>query len=281
MLNYLYSVLESESSLAAAALGLDPGLGVLHADIKARDSLSCDLMEPIRPQVDAHLLDFINGAPLTREWFFEQRDGNCRLMASLAVRLSETAPVWGRAVAPYAELVARMLWGSPERKIKTPLPPTRLTQQHKREAMGSSALPPPVLPPRRDNVCRGCGKTIHHENAHCGDCRIDEATKRMADVARVGRLTAHASQSQRKRSKTQRRNALLRHSWKESSQPAWLTVQFYSEKIQPKLTEMSGTAIARALGVTCAYGSSIRKGYSPHPRHWVALARLAGVAPAG
>jgi len=30
MLNYLYSLLESESRLAAVALGLDPGLGVLH-----------------------------------------------------------------------------------------------------------------------------------------------------------------------------------------------------------------------------------------------------------
>jgi CRISPR/Cas system-associated endonuclease Cas1 len=32
MLNYLYAVLESEARLAASALGLDPGLGVMHAD---------------------------------------------------------------------------------------------------------------------------------------------------------------------------------------------------------------------------------------------------------
>jgi CRISPR-associated endonuclease Cas1 len=42
MLNYLYALLESESRLAAAALGLDPGLAFLHADTsspfaKARD----------------------------------------------------------------------------------------------------------------------------------------------------------------------------------------------------------------------------------------------------
>jgi CRISPR/Cas system-associated endonuclease Cas1 len=35
ILNYLYSVLESEARLAAAALGLDPGLGVLHVDMRA------------------------------------------------------------------------------------------------------------------------------------------------------------------------------------------------------------------------------------------------------
>src|SRR5579863_6410291 len=45
ILNYLYCMLESESRLAAAALGLDPGLGVLHVDTPARDSLACDIME--------------------------------------------------------------------------------------------------------------------------------------------------------------------------------------------------------------------------------------------
>jgi CRISPR-associated endonuclease Cas1 len=37
MLNYLYAVLESEASLAAAALGLDPGLGFIHVDTPARE----------------------------------------------------------------------------------------------------------------------------------------------------------------------------------------------------------------------------------------------------
>jgi CRISPR-associated endonuclease Cas1 len=57
ILNYLYALLESEARLAAAVLGLDPGLGVLHVDTTARDSLACDLMEPVRPEVDAYLLD--------------------------------------------------------------------------------------------------------------------------------------------------------------------------------------------------------------------------------
>jgi CRISPR/Cas system-associated endonuclease Cas1 len=76
-LNYLYALLESEARLGAVALGLDPGLGVLHVDSQSRDSLACDLMEAARPQVDAYLLDWITRQPLKREWFFEQRDGNC------------------------------------------------------------------------------------------------------------------------------------------------------------------------------------------------------------
>lgn len=57
MLNYLYALLESEACLTAAAMGLDPSIGLLHVDTDARDSLACDLMEPVRPQVDAYLLD--------------------------------------------------------------------------------------------------------------------------------------------------------------------------------------------------------------------------------
>jgi hypothetical protein len=92
----------------------------------------------------------------------------------------------------------------------------------------------------------------------------------------VGTLTAHGSQAQAKRSNTQRRKAISWHSWKASSQPTWLSEQLYSEKIQPLLAQVSGTAIARAIGVTCAYGSWIREGYRPHPRRWLALAELVG-----
>jgi len=64
MLNYLYAILETEARLAISELGLDPGIGVLHSDARTRDSLACDLMEPIRPQADAFLLDWLRRAPL-------------------------------------------------------------------------------------------------------------------------------------------------------------------------------------------------------------------------
>jgi CRISPR-associated protein Cas1 len=103
ILNFLYSLAEAGARLAAATLGLDPGLGVLHTDTSARDSLACDLMEPVRPHVDAYVLDWITKQSLNRDWFSEQRDGNCRLVADFAARLSETAPIWYRQVAPVAE----------------------------------------------------------------------------------------------------------------------------------------------------------------------------------
>lgn len=151
ILNYLYSLLESQARLAAAALGLDPGLGVLHTDTSARDSLACDLMEPVRPHVDAYVLEWITKQFLNREWFAEQRDGNCRLVADFAVRLSETAPIWYRHVAPVAEWVARTFWST----IRTPDKPftTRLTQNNKRAAKESPPQSPHAQVPSADALC--------------------------------------------------------------------------------------------------------------------------------
>ena len=277
MLNYLYSVLSSESRLAAAALGLDAGMGILHFDEPGRDSLACDLMEVVRSQVDSYLLDWITREALKREWFFERSDGNCRLNASFAARLAETAPMWGRLVAPVAEWLAQQLWISPRKNpIAKQSYPTRLTQSQRREAHGGTVASPTTRVSRRESVCHECGKTIEGGDLHCGNCRIKVATRRMPDVARVGRLTAHSPKAQAKRSATQRHKAMLWRSWKPSTHPAWLTEQLYIDKIQPKLAQISGTEIARSIGVTCAYGSRIRQGERPHRRHWLVLANLTG-----
>lgn len=108
-LNYLYALLESETRLAVAALGLDPGLGVLHMDAPSRDSLAFDVMEPVGPMVDEYVVNWITRGTLRRDWFFEQRDGSCRLMGPIAIQLAQTSPTWASAVAPFAEMVSRTL----------------------------------------------------------------------------------------------------------------------------------------------------------------------------
>jgi len=104
-----------------------------------------------------------------------------------------------------------------------------------------------------------------------------DATKNMLDAARIGRQTANGPTAQVKRANTQRKNALAQHSWKSSNHPAWLTEQFYSEKIHPLLESMSASTIARTISVSRWYAGRIREGYRPHPRHWSQLAELAGV----
>jgi hypothetical protein len=270
--------LESEARLAAAALGLDPGLGVLHVDTRARDSFASDLMEPARPQVDAYVLDWIMREPLKRQWFFEMPDGNCRLTASFAAQLSETAPMWARAVAPFAEWVTRALWSSSAKLCREPAPPTRLTQRTKREVKGAPSLPSPIRAPKRENLCPECGKTIRAESTKCASCSVSDATKNILDAARIGRQTANSPQARNKHAITARKNALAQHAWKPSAQPAWLTERFYSEKVQPLLSSVSASAIARKISISRWYAGRIREGYRPHPRHWQALADLVGVS---
>jgi hypothetical protein len=233
-------------------------------------------MEVIRPQVDAFLLDWITRETLKREWFIEQRDGNCRLMPQLAIKLSETALTWGRAVAPIAEWVAGALW-TRGRKPTSNLPlPTRLTQSRKREAKGGSPLPSPISPPRRENLCRGCGKTIQQRSTNCSQCQIDGATERLVDAARIGRVAARRPEARAKHVASRRRNAEACSTWDESKQPAWLSTEAFLKQVQPLLATVSTSVIRSRIGVSRWYAGRIRKGYRPHPRHWEALAKLAG-----
>ena len=58
MLNYLYALAAGEMSLTLTNVGLDPGIGVFHADKENRASLAYDALEAIRPYID--------------RWFFER-----------------------------------------------------------------------------------------------------------------------------------------------------------------------------------------------------------------
>lgn len=290
MLNYLYAVLEAEARLAASALGLDPALGLMHVDTDGRDSLACDLMEPIRPQVDAYVLKWLTRQALRREWFFEQRNGNCRLMGPFVELLSTTAPSWAQAVAPIAERVAKVLWSTVARPERRSGSPTPLTQRHRRE--GRTFLPaasttgrsvPPVHEPEQlPRICRICGATLRDGLTHCAACWAQDGKERMRGVAAKGRLTANGPKAQASRAQTQSRHAAAQRAWSASDQPPWLTEQAYAERIQPRLAGLSASRLALALGVSLPYAIDIRAGRSrPHPRHWRRLAELAGVSAHG
>jgi CRISPR-associated protein Cas1 len=279
LLNLLYALLESESRLSAAAMGLDPGIGVLHVDTPSRDSLACDIMEPIRPKCDAFVLHWLQSEPLRRSDFWEDRNGNCRIASSLAIKLCETSDTWRRLVAPVAEYVAQELWSSiskPASTLARQLIATRLTQRNKREVKGSDV--PGVKQPKPEHVCSGCGKTIRAERSHCANCAIDGATERLVNAARIGRLAARSPEVRAKHVASRRRHAEACSKWDASSQPAWLTSEVFSQKIQPLLAGVSTSAIRSRIGVSRWYAGRIREGYRPHPRHWQALAELVGIS---
>jgi hypothetical protein len=113
-------------------------------------------MEPVRPQVDASVHDWLNRDPVKREWFFKQRDGSCRPMGLLAARISETVTMWRQAVAPYANWVAHALGTIGSDSVRSHLVATPLN----REAHGKPPLPTAKCPPRPECICQICGISI-------------------------------------------------------------------------------------------------------------------------
>ena len=274
ILNYCFGLLESETRLSVTALGLDPGLGVgLHTDTPNRDSLALDVLEPIRPQIEAWLLDWIMREPLRRSDFFETATGNCRLVSQFCAKLSETAPTWAKLIAPWAEYVAHTLWARSQARSRRSLP-TPLTQQHRREAKGCLSSLPPIAPPR---LCRICGTGIKFGRNYCPCCNLIVARKCMIEAAKLGRSKGHSYKARALQAEKQRKHAAAVKSWHQSDKPEWLTEKVFRGQIQPRLTALTVRAISSTLGVSHPYATLIRRGVSiPHPRHWLPLADLAG-----
>jgi CRISPR-associated endonuclease Cas1 len=280
LLNLLYALLESESRLSAAAMGLDPGIGCLHVDTPNRDSLACDLMEVCRPKVDAFVLNWLQSEPFRKSDFWEDRNGNCRIESSLAIKLCETSDTWRRLAAPVAEYVAQEFWSSISKPTSTSVRrqiATRLTQSRKRAVKGSEV--PSVKTPKPERLCRGCGKTLQGDSTNCKECDTKIATKRLVEVAKAGRVAGHTPEAIAKEAATHRKHAQAKAAWNPSKQPSWLTNQAFAERIQPALARSSATTIAKRIGVSRWYAGRIREGYRPHPRHWQALAELVGPSP--
>jgi hypothetical protein len=274
LLNYTNAVAESECRLAASVCGLDPGIGFVHKDTANRDSLALDLIETIRSAIEAWLLDWLLREPLRRSDFFESPNGNCRISSAMCSKLSETAPTWGKLVAPWAEHVAHMLWSaSKSRLLRANAFKTPLTQSHRREAKGSPA--PKVNIPAVQHVCRGCGKPLGKDHQNCGDCAPTK--EMMIAAARLGRVAAKTLEARTKHAKSMSRQARARYAWNPSSQPVWLTAEFFSENVQPLLADIGASVIQARLRVSRCYASKIRQGQRrPHPRHWNELALLVG-----
>ena len=158
VLNYLYAVAEAESSIALLAMGLDPGLGVYHMDQEARDSLACDVMEAVRPDVDAYLLDLISHRRFAAREFFETRKGVCRMMPALSATLIGAAPQFARMVAPVVEEVARMLTSASASKASLPTPLTQINRAMGRWESGWRGAA--VSKSRSAKLCVQCGASL-------------------------------------------------------------------------------------------------------------------------
>jgi CRISPR-associated endonuclease Cas1 len=224
LLNYGYRLLEAEGRLACLAVGLDPGLGILHADLKGRDSMVLDLMEAVRPAVDGFVLDLVQARPLMKSDFAEDRRGVLRVLPPLSHRIAEAMPSWATALGPVVEQVARILSTSSAYDFSVPSVLTR--DKHKAAARRrvatasqsvdhASARPGPnpggIAPRAKQRqrpqsvsgtavplpICRGCGAELPVEGPSrrprrlwCDSCLPQTLAERDQRLNEGGRATA-------------------------------------------------------------------------------------------
>ncbi len=289
MLNYLYALLEAETRLACLACGLDPGLGVFHVDQNGRDSLALDLMEAVRPKVDAYLLDLLGVRTFSSKDFVETRKGVCRVLAPLTHTLAETTSLWAQAIAPVVENVAAMLAENTRSRSKRL--PTPLTQSNR--CVGRDGLrrrPKKTVPaPRvRGRSCVRCGAPLAaNGRLYCDDCLPEEQQETLALFEEAGpaalaklRAEGHdptkTTAAKEKVGRANSRRLLDASRWNAEHGKA--DKDEFTRAILPGLQGVPLSRIIESTGLSLRYCSQIRRGRVPHPAHWRNLRRLASQA---
>jgi CRISPR-associated endonuclease Cas1 len=287
MLNYLYAILEGEAKLACLAVGLDPGLGIAHADAKARASLALDVQEAVRPAVDADLLDVLETTTFAVGDFHETRRGVCRVLAPLSHRLAETAPESGRRLAPLIERTAAQLLGpgGGSAHVATPLTQANRRAAWDRRRKGGRSSPAAASPAvvRR---CEACGTELAGppRRRRCGGCAAQLAAAHQAAYGPAGadrlrdrpeiREAARAPEAMARRvaALAKRRRAAQAWERKHSERP---DPAVFLREILPRIKHLPLSRLRHATGLSWSYCSGIRRGLNiPHPMHWEALAAL-------
>lgn len=286
ILNYAYGVLEAEAQLAALRVGCDPAMGLIHADRPNRVSFACDLMEPIRPQIDAFVRQLLDDQTFLKADFFENREGHCRLMPPIAAALAETAPHWAKAVAPVAERAAwafaQIPLAAPRQTADGQRPAVRLrtplTQQNRRKEPSSSS--PRVA--AMESRCKECGGRLKSaKRTYCDTClplHAKRASEKAVVVQRQLRAIGHdRRQSPEVRavhSQNARQQHVLNAAW-EATQTSIPSSSVYRDDIRPYLRGIAPKSIATATGLSISSAKTILSGrMTPHPRHWKALRQL-------
>jgi hypothetical protein len=250
VLNYLYAFLEGEASIAAHAVGLDPGLGVIHVDQLNRDSLAMDLMEPIRPVVDRHVMDLLASRTFAARDFFETREGVCRITPDLARELAHNTVIWHRAVGRVAEDVARMLDAVRpyERAIPTPISERRRSAGRDNPRVGDGGARPRVA-----RTCTACGGPVtnRHRRTCSSDCEataraaqdptpfLGSGARRLRELATDGRHPSQSPETIDRIRLSQSRRRHEQHDWDQTHERP--DDRVYVEEILPGVRQNDGS----------------------------------------
>lgn len=79
LLSLTYTLVHQEAVRQAIRFGLDPMLGFYHRLAYNRQSLACDLMEPVRPRLESWLVQTLESSSLNRRHFSKAKTEGCYL----------------------------------------------------------------------------------------------------------------------------------------------------------------------------------------------------------
>jgi len=289
-LNYLYALLEAQTSLALEAAGLDAGLGCFHVDVAGRPSFALDVMEAARPLVDTLALGLFASRRFVFADIVEQRDGSCRLAPSLAVTLAKLTPRLFAFVAPIVESVIRILEAARSATNSArivPSAPTILTQTRRRIARPST-LRRSNAGPLEARRCRDCGTPLDrtrasHRRRLCTSCSSRARPTILEEFAHAGQRTlaqhraegvdpAHGGAAAKARGDA---NAEHQRAARAFIDDGSLNSIDFERDILPRLRGSSLREISEVCGLSQAFCSRIRAGrVVPHRRHWQTFLQL-------
>lgn len=127
MLNLAYTIAYAEAQLVCHAMGLDPGLGVLHKDKNLSYGMALDLLEIARPIVDQMIFNQIRERTFTAGEYAETIKGQCLVMPPLSHEIiTRTQEAVKDLLAKAAEDVTHILAAESRTRVN---PHTRLTRR--------------------------------------------------------------------------------------------------------------------------------------------------------
>ncbi len=202
------------------------------------------------------------------------------------------------AVIEAAESGDEIACPAPDTGLPAPAAAIGIKYKKPRVALPPLPAPLPALPaPGRlynptlahdfmPRACHECGRALKPPmqrkfcSADCADIWRSEMKRLIPIAAEQGSEIAALRTLARARADKRRGDAEKRIAWDNRSRPgdsaalrAW-----YGAEVAPRLAvTASRKEVAAALGVSPEYARDLRRGRVPHPRHFAALARLAGV----
>lgn len=103
LLSLAYTLIHADAAAMAWAVGLDPMLGFLHQPLHGRESLACDLIEPLRPRIDMSIWRILAERSIRQEHFATSENG-CYLTRTGRAHFY---PLWEGLAPPWRRYLRR------------------------------------------------------------------------------------------------------------------------------------------------------------------------------